>query len=133
MSQFFESTLSNQYCGFHKSLSVQKCLLVWLENWKRYGDRGKAFGCLLANLSKAFYCLDHDLLIAKLNASGHGLPALRFSHDYLPNMKQRMKVNCSNSEWLEWLVFRVWKGSILVPLLFNICLANLFPDNLYLL
>ena len=44
MSQIFESTLSNQQCGFRKVLNTKQCLLVLLEKWKRSVDRGKAFG-----------------------------------------------------------------------------------------
>ena len=98
MSQFFESTLSNQQCDFRKGLSTQQCLLVLLEKWKRFVDRGKAFGTLLTGLSKAFDCLKHELLIAKLNAYGLSLPALRLIHDYLSNRKQRTKINHSYSE-----------------------------------
>ena len=98
MSQFFESTLSNQQCGFRKGLSTQQCLLVLLEKWKIFVDRGKACGALLTDLSKAFDCLNHELLIAKLNAYGLSLPALRLIHDYLSNRKQRTKINRSYSE-----------------------------------
>ena len=97
LPQFFESTLSNHQC-FRKGLSTQQRLLVLLEKWKRSLDRGKAFGALLTDLSKAFDCLDHELLIAKLNAYGLSLPALRLIHDYLSNRKQRTKINCSYSE-----------------------------------
>ena len=38
---------------------------------------------LLIDLSKAFDCLDHKLLTAKLNANSFDLPALRLIHDYL--------------------------------------------------
>ena len=51
------------------------------------------FGALLTDLSKAFDCLDHELLIPKLNAYGFSLPALRLVHDYLSTKKQRTKVN----------------------------------------
>ena len=47
------------------------------------------FGALLTDFSKAFDCLDHELLIAKLNACGFSLPALKLVHDYLLNGKQR--------------------------------------------
>ena len=87
MPQFFESTLSNQECVFRKDLSTQQCLLVLLEKWKRFVDTGKAFGALLTDLSKPFDCLDHELLIAKLNVYGLSLRALRLIHDNLSNRK----------------------------------------------
>ena len=40
-------------------------------------DSGKMFGAILTALSKAFVCLSHELLIAKLNAYGLSVPALR--------------------------------------------------------
>ena len=83
------------------------------------------FGALLTDLSKAFDCLDHELLIAKLNAYGFSLPALRLVHDYLSTKKQRTKVNKTYNSWLE-IVFGVSQGSILGPLLFSIFLADLF-------
>ena len=63
-----------------------------LEKWKRSVDSGKAVGVLLTDLSKAFDCLDHELLIAKLNAYGCSLPALRLIHDNLSHRKQRTRV-----------------------------------------
>ena len=95
MSQFFESTLSNHQCCFRKGLSTQQCLLVLLEKWKRFVDRGKTFGALLTDISKAFDFLDHELLITKLNTYGLSRHALRLIHDYLSNRKQRTKINCS--------------------------------------
>ena len=71
-----------------------------LEKWKRPVDRGKAFDALLTDLSKTFGCLDHELLMAKLNAYGLNLPTLRLIHDYMSNRKQRTKINYSYSEWL---------------------------------
>ena len=39
--------------------------------WKKAVDNNKVFGALLTDLSKAFYCICHDLFVAKLNAQGH--------------------------------------------------------------
>ena len=56
-------------------------------------DSGQMVGALLTDLSKTFDCLDHELLIAKLNAYCFSLPALKLVNDYLSNRKQRTKVN----------------------------------------
>ena len=51
-----------------------------LEKWKNAVDKGKVFGALLTDLSKAFDCLPHELTIAKLNAYGFNLPALELNN-----------------------------------------------------
>ena len=57
-------------------------------------DKEKSFAALLADLSKAFDCLPHDLIIAKLNAFGFSLSACRKADmSYLSNRKQRTKIN----------------------------------------
>ena len=46
--------LSKHQCGFCKVSSTQHCLLAMLEKWKSAVDKGKSFGALLTDLSKAF-------------------------------------------------------------------------------
>ena len=121
----FFKTFSKYQCEFRKGFSTQHCLLAILEKWKRSIDNGKMFGALLTDLSKAFDCLDHELLIAKRNAYGFSLTALKLVHSYLSNRKQRTKINSSYSSWLE-IIFGVPQGSILGPLLFNVFLIDLF-------
>ena len=80
---------------------------------------------MLTNLPKAFDWLNHERLIAKINAYEFTLPALKLVHGYLSDRKQRTRVNNSYSAWFE-IPFVVPQGSILGPLLFNIFLADLF-------
>ena len=125
ISVYFDKFLSDQQCGFRKGYRTQHCLLNLLEKWKYSVHKGKVFGALLTDFSKVFDCLDHELLTAKLSAYGSTLPALRLIHDYLPNGKQRTKIDDTYSSWSE-ILFGVPQGSILGPLLFNIFLADLF-------
>ena len=101
MSEFFEPILSKYQCGFRKGFSAQHCLLAMLEKWKSAVDNKKTFGALLTNLPKAFDCLSHDLLIAKLNAYGFSLPALRLVQSYLTKRKQKTKLNSEFRSWEE--------------------------------
>ena len=96
-----------------------------IEKWKNSVDKGKIFGALLTDLSKAFGCLPHNLIIAKLNAYGFSLSASKLIHDYLSHRKQRTKINSSYSSWEE-ILFGVPQVSVLGPLLFNIFVSNLF-------
>ena len=48
-----------------------------IEKWRKSLDAGSAFGALLTDLSKTFDCLSHELLIAKLHASGVEIPSLK--------------------------------------------------------
>ena len=96
-----------------------------LEKWKRAVDSGQMFGALLTNPSKAFDCLDHELLIAKPNAYRFSLPALKLVHDHVSNRNQMTKINRTYTSWLE-IVFCVPQGYNFGSLLFNIFLADLF-------
>ena len=125
ISECFEQFLSKYQYGFRKGFSAQHSLLSMLEKWKSAADNKKVFDALLTDLSKAFDYLSHDLLIAKLNAYGFRMAALRLIQNYLSNRKQTTKINTEYSSW-EKILFGVPQGSILVSLLFNIFLCDPF-------
>ena len=125
ISDYMKDKLSIYLCGFRKGMSAQNCLLFLIENWRKCLDKTGKCGVLLTDLSKAFDCLVHDLLIAKLHAYGFDYLALKLILSYLTDRKQRVRVNASFSEWSEILT-GVPQGSILGPDLYNINTNDLF-------
>ena len=115
----FQTIFSKFQCGFQKGFNTQHCLLAMVEKWRKTLDGGGETGAVLTGLSKAFDFIDHNLLIAKLNAYGFDKQSINFIYSYLTKRKQRTKVDSAVSSW-EMLFLGVPQGSILGPLFLNI-------------
>ena len=88
---FFGPVFFKYQCGFRKGHSAKHCLLTMIENWKKCLDSNGACGALLTDLSKAFDCFSHSLLIAKLDAYGFGKTSTEYLKDYMSHRKQKDK------------------------------------------
>ena len=64
INEYMDVFLSRHQCGFRKGYSTKQNLLATLEKWRSAVDNKKTFGVSLTDLSKAFDCLLHELLIA---------------------------------------------------------------------
>ena len=105
--------------------STQHALFKLLQKWQKELDSGGFISTILMDLSKAYDCLPHDLLIAKLEAYCLGNDSLNLILDYLSFRKQRTKVGCAYSKWPN-IRREIPQGSILGPLLFNIFINGIF-------
>ena len=66
INEYFESLLSKIQCGFRQGFSPQHYLLIMVEKMKKNRDNKGVFDAVLTDLFKAFGCIPHGLLIAKL-------------------------------------------------------------------
>ena len=113
--------LSDFISVYRKGYSTNHVLFRLTENWKAALDSNLFTGAVLMDLSKAFDCIQHDLLIVKLHSYGFSFETLTFINSYLRNCKQCVKINNICSDFLKDFS-GVPQGSILGPILFDIFL-----------
>ena len=110
--------LSPLVSAYRKSFNTQHVIIRMIEDWKEKLDNNCFVRAVLTDLSKAFDCIPHDLLIAKLAAYGLDEKSLLLIYFYLQNRQQCVRVNNSRSNFKN-IISGVPQGSILGPLLFN--------------
>ena len=91
------SVLNNIFSPFlavyQEFYNTQHLLIRLLEEWRENLDNNYTVRVVLMDLSKAFNCIPHDLLIAKLSAYGLHGNALIYLYTYLKTCKQCVRLN----------------------------------------
>ena len=80
---------------------------------------------MVMDLSKAFDCMPHDLLIAKFEAYGVQDQSIKMIKSYLSDREQRVRIGNVHSSW-ETSNKGVPQGSVLRPIFFNVFLNDIF-------
>ena len=136
-SKIYEKVIKNQLASYldkyfspfistyRKNYSTQQVLIRLLEEWREKLDKNFIVGAVLMNLSKAFDCIPHELIVAKLAAYGFKRETLRLIYSYLKGRKQCVKINNTYSDYNE-IISGVPQGSILGPVIFNLSINDLF-------
>lgn len=118
LGDFFEKIFHSYLCAFRRGYGCQTTLLRLLEDWRAALDKNLYIAAVLMDLSKAFDCLPHEILLDKLSAYGVSNHSVSLLKSYLTNRKQQIKINSILSSWAD-IHKGVPQGSILKPLLFK--------------
>ena len=121
MKQNFSPFLS----AYRKSFSTEHVLIRLLEDWRNKLGNNTVLGTVLTDLSKAFGCIPHDLLVAKLDEYGFNRDTVAYIYSYLKNRKQCVRINGTQS-YLGDIISGVPQGSILSPILYNLFFNDFF-------
>ena len=101
LSEYTESFLNHILYGFRKAHSTQPAILKLLQSWQKELGNGGFVSAVLMDLSKAYDCIPHELLITKLKCYGIDNGSLRLLLDYLTNRKQRTVISSFFSSWCD--------------------------------
>ena len=96
----YSSDLMSKYHQF----GTQNCLLAMIEKLKKNRDKKGIFAAVQTDFSKAFDCIPHDLLIAKLSAYGFNRKSLIFISADLESRKQKTRIELAFSDYLNILL-----------------------------
>jgi retron-type reverse transcriptase len=96
---YFDSIFNPYLSAFRPGYGCNTALLKVIEDWKKAVNNNLYVAAVLMDLSKAFDCLPHDLLLLKLKVYSLSENALNLTDDYLSNRKQCVKVGTYFSTW----------------------------------
>ena len=96
---YLDTTLSVFIGAYRRAYGTQHVLIRLLEDWKTKLDNDYIASALSMDLSQAFDCIPHDLLIAKLNAYDMDENALVLIYSYLKPHKQSVRINTTCSSF----------------------------------
>ena len=106
MNEYFNYIFSRYQCGFRKDRSVQHCLVPLFDKIKKIRDEKGVCVAIPTNLSKAFDCISHDLLLSKLDTHEFDQKTATLVSVCLNNRNQKAKfIHISVILWIFFLVF----------------------------
>ena len=121
LHEFFSDILSTFLAACRKMYGCHHVLTKLIHDCKQALDKGFKVGIILMDLSKAFDCISHGLLLTKLKCYGLSDQACLLLKSYKTTGKSG-----SLTQWMGISCQGVPQGSILGPLIFHIFIKDIF-------
>ena len=122
---FLNTVFSCHLSAFRQGYGCQDTLLILTESWRKDIFKNNKIGALLMDLSKAFDCVPHELLISKFKAYGVQDQSIKIIKSYFSDREQRVRIGKVHSSW-KTTIKGVSQGLVFCTIVFNVYINYIF-------
>ena len=98
--------LATEQYGFRNGISIEHATFSLTDNILMAWNKKIHFNGIFCNLTKAFDCVNHDVLIAKLKHYGIQESTLNWFKSYQSNMRDRTKLSTNEDQ----IYYSTWEA-----------------------
>ena len=113
--------------GFRTGMSTINAVENLVQNIQKAKREKETVGVIFVDVSKAFDCCDHKIILNKLRTIGLDTKGVKLFESYLSNRIQSVLYNGAKSDTTN-IEIGVGQGTILGPILFNLYIHDLAPN-----